>query len=626
MLVPAPAESPRSGRLGRLLALLAILALFLLSAKARIDATLRDPLFDAERPEGLLKSDPALLYYVTERVLDAGGGAPADFRADPRVQHPDRTDLAAEFAPGQEFLVAWWHRFRGREDALHVSAVRVMSFTASLAVLGVALFVWAWARGATWALLAATLFCFLPANYRTLGFVLMREDLSFPLFALHLGLLAWAVLRASSRLYLLAGFFLGAALATWHALGFFAALELGVFHLWFLWTDRSPFEDRRAWPVLIGPVLAGTLVPALATAGFSFGAPMLLAYALLAVGILRRARSLTRLASAGLAAAVFGLLLFVSRVLVPGRSGYAHVYEVLAAKLAHLGRLPADPNAISFDARLLWQGPFATADLRSIAWYVGWGSLGLLALALVLGLRRRARLAGFEAFLVTFTLLSFPVAWLIERTVILAGFLVPVTAAVLLARSPRAALGRGIFALAATAQAAAFLPWVSSFACAWYRQPPHRDELCALVRWIGDNVDPSRAILSDFVNSTAVLAASRNPICLQPKYETELSRRKAEAFLSTFFQRSPAELHELARERFQADYLLVDRYTLGKLSAYSAGSTGDPATGSAAAAFLDPEPRTYAAIDGFELVYESPDGFPLFAGEPERCFLLYRIK
>lgn len=631
MQAAGQAPSPAAVRAARIAWLAGLLALFLLSTKARIDAALRDPLFDAEHPEGLLKSDPALVYYITQRIVDAGGGAPADFRADLRVQHPDVTDLAAEFAPGQEFLVAWWHRLAGRGQALHVSAVEVMAASASLVVPAAGLAVLALTGSGAWAFLAAALCALLPASYRTLGFVLMREDLSFPLFALHLALLAAAARRRSARLFLAAGLVLGAALATWHALGFFAGLEAAVLHLWCLRRGPSALEERCAWPVLVGPVLAGTLVPALASEGFVLGGPMLVAYALLAVGLARRARPLGRGASVLLAGLVVALGLGLGALLAPGRSGYAHVYDMLRAKLAHLGRLPADPGSIPFDARLLWQGPFATTEPSALVWYLSGAGLCLLALGIaVVALARRASdrapLPGCEAFLLTLTLLALPLSWLIERTVILAGFLVPVAAAVLLARAARPSLARGAFALGVLVQAGSFLPWLSGFACDWYRQQPHRDELAALVRWVGENADPARAILGDFVNSTALLVGTPSRICLQPKYETELARRKAEVFLTTFFHGSPAALHALARERFDAGYLLVDRTTLGRLSSYTADALGPPVPGTAAAEFLSPDPAVYGHVAGFELLYESPAGLPRFPGELERCYLFYRVK
>ncbi len=78
-----------------------------LSTTLRIAVALGDPHFDTQSPTGLLRTDPALLYYVTEKIIEAEGGVPWDFRADPRIQYPDGADIPAMFTVGQEFLVAW---------------------------------------------------------------------------------------------------------------------------------------------------------------------------------------------------------------------------------------------------------------------------------------------------------------------------------------------------------------------------------------------------------------------------------------------------------------------------------------------------------------------------------------
>ena len=72
-------------------------SLVLISAFLRIHTALADPNFDTTRAAGMLKSDPALLYYVTERILAAGGLPPADFRADPRIEHPDTEETRKRF-------------------------------------------------------------------------------------------------------------------------------------------------------------------------------------------------------------------------------------------------------------------------------------------------------------------------------------------------------------------------------------------------------------------------------------------------------------------------------------------------------------------------------------------------
>jgi hypothetical protein len=46
------------------------------SIATRITIPLRDPNFRGASPAALLRTDPALLYYVTERVVENGGAVP----------------------------------------------------------------------------------------------------------------------------------------------------------------------------------------------------------------------------------------------------------------------------------------------------------------------------------------------------------------------------------------------------------------------------------------------------------------------------------------------------------------------------------------------------------------------
>jgi hypothetical protein len=58
-----------------------------------------------------------------------------------------------------------------------------------------------------------------------------------------------------------------------------------------------------------------------------------------------------------------------------------------------------------------------------------------------------------------------------------------------------------------------------------------------------------------------VLAHTRHPIVLQPKYEIAHSRERIEEFLDAFFHGTRADLEALLR-RWDCRYLLVDRETL----------------------------------------------------------------
>jgi len=111
------------------------------------------------------------------------------------------------------------------------------------------------------------------------------------------------------------------------------------------------------------------------------------------------------------------------------------------------------------------------------------------------------------------------------------------------------------------------------------------------------------------------------PIVLQPKYETDRSRRQAEAFLETFFRGTSADMAELLCARFRCRYLLVDRYVLWELSRTTAGLRADerePRAGTAAEAFLSSSDESLRAIPGFELVYRGTS----VAGADYRLFRL----
>jgi len=185
--------------------LLALAVLLAFGSWVRIDTALSLPEFDAERAEGMLKSDPGLLYYMTQRVVDSGGGLPEDFRADLRIEFPLESDLPAMFTVGQEFLVAWLYLLFGADIPLHTFALIVMAIIASAVVLGVFGLATEVTGSRAWGGFAAALCVLLPSNYRSLSFIFLREDLSLPIYALHLWLLARAVRLRTPSAFFLAG-------------------------------------------------------------------------------------------------------------------------------------------------------------------------------------------------------------------------------------------------------------------------------------------------------------------------------------------------------------------------------------------------------------------------------------
>ena len=615
---------------GGLLTAAALACLVLFSTGVRVAKALGDSNFDVRDPVGMLKSDPALLYYFTERIVESGGLPPDDFRADPLIEQPELVDVPATFTVGQEFLVAWCYLAIGGRAPLHVVCVCVMGLVASLALVGA----WGLTRELTgsraWGLFAAALWALLPPSYRTIGFVLVREDLSFPLFALFLWLAARASRVGTRRAYALAGLALAAALATWHAMGFFLALGALCLFAHFLVTGRNAFQARHAgWAGVALPVAA--IVPATSKASVLLGPAFAAGAALWLAGVLARRAPRAPARSRRLwAALALGIAGGCSWLLRGGSGDYAHVWDLIAAKLSRLGRLPVDPETLSFDTRLLWQGPFETLE-------PGWmaAQLGAALLALPFAFRTLPRERAGGAFgprdlrqvVGLLALAALPAAWLVGRTLILPALLLPALVAAWLAGpgAPRRAALTAVVLLGA--QLALFAWYVGRSEIRWYKPPGRQTEIARMVRAVDALVPPGAPVMADFMSSTAILACARRPIHLQPKYETERSRRRAERFLLGFFHDDPETFRRKVRES-GCDHLVVDRFTLWFLSRYAAGlplAAREPAPGSAAAALLSQDQATLESIPGYELLYRSPPDVRQSNGEPYDFYRLYRL-
>ena len=597
-----------TARHARVAAIAGVLCLILFGTGVRIHGAFSNPRFDAAHPERLLKSDPALLYYMLERVIEAGGAVPAEFRADPRVEHPEPVDLAVLDSAGMEFPLAWIHRALGLGAPLVAFCTIAMAVVASLGVVGVYLLARELGGRVSDGLFAGLLFALSPASLRTMGFVLMREDASLPFFALHLGLLARAARLRTPASFALAGLAALAAAATWHAMGFALALEAATLFAWFLRSGESPLATRYAW---IAPaVVAGgsCFVPMLSARWFLLSLPMQLSAAL-AVGALvgaRRpgARWPARVSGVATLAILLGATRWMAHLGVEGVSDYGHVTALLWAKIAHLGVLPSDPRVLPFDVRLMWQGPFETAALSEL--FAGFTiCAALLPVAALRAaptwLRGRGD-AGF-ACLVLFGAIGCVAAVLVRRLLVLPVLLLPAACAALL---PAGRERRTWLAGLAAAQALACIAILPHRDEPWY-QPLQQEEIGAVVDWIRRELPGDGAIAADNITSPAVLALTGHAIVVQPKYETESSRRRNERFLRALYEGSADEFAALLRE-WDVHWLLIDRQTLWSFR-YVAGlplALSEPVPGTAAWRFLSQDPSRFDGIAGFRLLYRSP--------------------
>jgi len=407
--------------------------------------------------------------------------------------------------------------------------------------------------------------------------------------------------------FAIAGLAALAAAATWHAMSFAITLEVAVLFAWFVRTGQSPLATRHAWLVPAVAALGSFAVPLLATRWFVLSLPMQLVAAL-AVGAVveRRAGAWWHAAAAGIAALLLlhSGTLWMAHLGVGGAADYAHVTGLLWAKVVHRGVLPDDPRVLPFDVRMMWQGPFETAALREL--FAGFTVCAVLLPVAVLRaaptwLRGRGD-AGF-AWLVALGLLGCVGAILIRRLLVIPALVLPTVCALLvpLGRERKTWLA-GLVA----AQAIAFVAILPHRDVPWY-QPLQQEEIASVIDWIREKLPADGAIAADNMTSPAVLALTGHAIVVQPKYETEASRRRNERLLSTLYQGSVGDMAALLRE-WNVRWLLIDRQTLWSLRTIAGlpMALSEPVPGTAAARFLSQDPSRFDGIAGFQLLYRSP--------------------
>jgi len=341
------------------------------------------------------------------------------------------------------------------------------------------------------------------------------------------------------------------------------------------------------------------------------------------------------------------------------------VFELMWAKLTHFGVMPADPNEISFDTRLLWQGPFQTSSFSDYRVWLGvglfviplavgaaglgwWGVRGetrghvllpslmvmailswlikftdeyvrtvgivVLVIALVIGFTVRgwwlAREEPRVLVVLAFLVVSAIVAWLVRRTVVLPAMIVPVATAACLVSPARRRLAVATAAVVLGMQCINFGAWHSLFRIQWLEPAERNRQLAEVIDWVDANVPDDEAIASDYLTSTALLANTGHPEVQQPKYETTRSRRRIEELMTTFIRGTPEQLRELLT-RWKCRYLVVHRgfwlghpYTVG----ISRNSGGVPRT-AAVFALCHNNPLALSSAPQFELLYPSRDRF-----------------
>jgi len=619
-MISAPGERLRGGAWWWL-----ALALAVFGAALRVQLAWDDPGFDHRSPRGMLRSDPAELHYLARR-LHQPADAPPPLRADPRVAWPETVDVLREYTVGQEWLVGSAQRLVP-DAPLHVVALVVNSTTAALAVLavfGLALELLVSRRAAA---LAALTFVALPAAYRTVGFVWVREDLALPLLAFAAWAAAAASRSAASTTAAVAGVLAALAAGTWHgasvgltALASALVVGFGVSLVRArpanaLEVDASERSSRRRRALVVGS-LGFIAVTVFIPAARAKGVPLSSAVTLpLAAAVATGARSVPRAARWALGAGVIIGGALLRRALVG--EDLAHVGALLLAKLEHAGTLPEDPARVSPDVRLMWQGPFASVGFGGAVHLFGLPLIPVLIWSAATLARARHHATARSVALAWAALLTLALTALATRASAFGSLAAPVAfaaSAQSMTRFGARGLGRVAAVSLLAVQVLLFLGWASRYELDWNRPLAALAERRAMVEAVARLVPPGEPVLTDFLNGPALLADHDRPIVLQAKWETARARARVHRFLDLVYHRSAEDLAAYMRDEVQCGWLVLDRRWLVGLEdlRYAAGlrRDADPLrTGVALTQLSAPE---LAAGSPFEIVLDIPvgDGAP----------------
>jgi len=525
--------TPRA-RLGLSLTIVGLLFVFHVHLKTT--KIFANPTWDAKDEVGQFWSEFAFHYRFAKFFAEHPFSDWGALAQDQSVQYPDTINDWAEFTVAMEVPVGVLYRWLQPAMPLHVFVVWYDCIVSSLSLFAVFFLARAlWCSDAAGVFASALYATLYPSYGRTVKNLFLREDFAIPLiiFALFFSVRALHEMRRRDQIF--AALFWLAAMASWHLTQFVLAVGIGAAVLVYLGKGETP---RLPWFVFV--LAAGTAVLPVLRAKQLFISPTLcVLYALaLAVWINGGRRRAVIVFSAWLA-----VLAGLSLLLQKSQSEYAHVYQLFFAKLRFLGVKPDVPSTLPWEARCLWESAFNTADTREFWHSLQWcGPLAIVGIWFAL----REKKVSLRT-IALFTLLLFPLAWMVVRYFTFLGFAAAVMVAGLMTRR---IWWRAAVLLAVVGQLV--------FACreSLSRDPVVPDNYKPIVAWINEHTQSNAVFLANISEAPVLLAYTGRPIILHSKFENKVIRDRYREFLAAVYGKEE-QMFEFA-QRYGADYFVFD--------------------------------------------------------------------
>ena len=474
-----------------------------------------NPTWDARDETGQFWSECAFQYrfakFFAEHPLRDWG----ELAHDRGVQHPDEINDWAEFTVAMEVPVGVLYRWLKPATPFHVFVVWYDCLVSSLSLFAVFFLARALWRSDGAGVFASALYAALYPSYgRTVKNLFLREDFAIPLIIFALFFTIRALQERKARDQVFAALFWLAALASWHLTQFVMAPLIVAAAVVYLGEGETP---RVPWLVLV--LAAGALlIPVLRAKQFYLSPSMCVLYALSLAVWINGGRKKATIVFAG-----WLCVLLVASVLLQKSYGeYAHVYQLFFYKLRFFGMKPDLPSALSWEARVLWEGAFNTADANEF-----WHSLEFcLPLSLIaMWMAWREKDVALRVFAL-FALLLFPLAWMVIRYFTFLGFAAAVLAAGLITRR----IWWKLAVIVATVGQLAALNGQPL-----ERQQPTPDEYRPIVNWLRENTPTNAVLLATISESPVFLAHTGRPIIMHSKFENQRIRERYREMLEAIY-------------------------------------------------------------------------------------------
>ena len=524
-------------------------------------------------------SESALRFRHT-RLISQEGRIP---NPDTRLQYPEGIDIHRYDTVAMEHVYGRLHRWLFPDVPLHVFLIWAIAAFTTLSV--VVCFFAGRALGAcgTAAFVGALVYGLCPGSLGRTAGTFLREDFALPMlfgsFACMLACLRRERLSVAAPGALL----LVGALASWHVSQFFWQIIVVGFCV------LLPFYGRRRLPrqtftaYTVAACLAALLLPVLRVKQVAVSMELMLGYALLIIfWILPSGWSRRRefwCSAALIVAFAAGALIIRSLGTI-----HSHVFDVLWGKLRYLGKLPADPALLSFDAKTYWvSGPFQSPSLDQLISLV---SAGLIfsgaGLAVLLWRAWRRQLPADQASVLYFAAVFAVLFILFNRMIVFVVFSAGLLAAVAWASCP----GRWRTAAAVLVVVCAIFDARRHMDLRSKDARPGQDQIADVVGFIREQSGPDDPVLATLELSSVICTYADRPVLIHSFYEAPPLRHKVRRLYTAFFE-DEQTLHDVCRE-YGVRYMVYQNYLgLGMRPgsvAYNVGHVALP-TSSAAFAF-----------------------------------------